>query len=161
MKGRLLWLVLFYAIISLHSVISGQQPSSDSIKVVVVPREVGLITVANQPDCPLQFENISWLAGIEGGGAPNYDLRNRGLKAIRAFKVGDSTGSTWSWDVARYHGPVTPGATVPTTPRSVQIVPLTNELRGKLKLEGTMHYLLVLMVIRVEFTDGTAYDDEN
>jgi hypothetical protein len=41
-----------------------------------------------------------------------------------------------------------------------QIVPLTSELREKLKLQGPMQGLVILMVIRVEFTDGTVYDDE-
>jgi hypothetical protein len=37
---------------------------------------------------------------------------------------------------------------------------LTDELRKKLKLQPPMKGVLVLMVIRVEFTDGSLYDDE-
>jgi hypothetical protein len=133
------------------------------VKTVRVPREVGLVTIAYQPDCPLQFENVSLLGGVEGGGATDYDLRNRGTKSIRAFTVGDSIGGRLSWDVARYHGPVPPGELVPLRQgggEGEQIIPLTDELREKLKLKGPMQGLLVLMVRRVEFTDGTVYDDE-
>ena len=140
----------------------GQQPSAEE-EFVIVPREVGLVTVAYQPDCPLVFENVRFLAGVKGGGVTSYDLRNRGTKSIRAFKVADSMGSTLSWDVARYCSPVPPGESVPLAEPgkdSSKIVPLTSELREKLKLQGPMQGLVVLMVVRVEFTDGTIYDDE-
>jgi len=42
----------------------------------------------------------------------------------------------------------------------VEVVPLTKELRQKLELQGPMRATVVLMVIRVEFTDGTVFDDE-
>ena len=136
-----------------------QEPPSEA-KFVTVPREVGLVTVAYQPDCPLRFERVSFLAGIEGGGTTTYDLRNSGKKSIRAFAVGDSIGHRLSWDGARVRGPVTPGELVPLDGDWVQTVPLTSELRQKLKLQEPMKGLVVLMVIRVEFTDGTVYDDE-
>lgn len=141
----------------------GQRSSSDDrIKTVLIPRDIGLVTVVSQPDCPLQFENVSFLAGVEGGGLTSYDLRNRGNKAIRAFKVGDSTGSTFTWDPKGDNrpGPIAPGQLVPWGEDSKEIVPLTDELRDKLKLKGPMHGVLVLMIIRVEFVDGTSYDDE-
>ena len=141
----------------------GQQPSAEE-EFVMVPREVGLVTVAYQLDCPLVFENVRFLAGVKGGGVTSYDLRNRGTKSIRAFKVADSIGSTLSWDVARYRSPVPPGELVPLAEPgkdSSKIVPLTSELREKLKLQGPMQGVVVgLMVVRVEFTDGTIYDDE-
>jgi hypothetical protein len=141
--------------------VTGQQSSSqEKMKVVMVPRAIGLVTVAYQPDCPLQFENVSLLGALEGGGITNYDLRNRGTKSIRSFTVGESTGSTWGWD-SRYHGPVPPGELVPQGGENwIQIVPLTKELREKLKLQGPMQGMLVLMITRVEFTDGTVYEDE-
>jgi hypothetical protein len=160
MRFQLPWNVLLYLFFSIGTVV-GQQPfSQEKDKVVMVPREVALVTVAYQPDCPLQFENVSFFAGVDGGGATNYNLRNRGSKSIRAFAVGDSIGNRWSWDVERYHGPVSPGELVPQSEGSVQILPLTKELRNRLKLNGPMQGLIVLMVIRVEFTDGTVYDDE-
>ena len=145
------------------TVVGQDLSSQEKEKFVMAPREVVLVAVAYQPDCPLQFEKVSLLAGVKGGGLTSYDLRNRGTKSIRALTVGDSTGDRLSWDVARYHGPVPPGELVPLGEGGedwIQIVPLTKELREKLKLQGPMQGLLVLMVIRVEFTDGTVYEDE-
>lgn len=129
---------------------------------VEVPREVGLVTVAYQPNCPLQFENVKWLAGVEGGAIFSYNLRNKGTKPIRTIKIGNSAGSIWSWDVASEHGPIMPGQLIPDWSKDDyrQVVPLTNELRKKLKLEGPMKGKAIVIVIRVEFMDGTVYDDE-
>ena len=141
--------------------LTGQVSSSeDKEKFVMVPREVGLVVIAYQPDCPLQFEKVKLLAGVKGGGITSEELRNSGTKPIKAFTLGDSTGSTWGWN-SRYDGPVGPGELVPHNGEgSAQVVPLTDELREKLKLKGPMQGLMVLMVRRVEFTDGTVYDDE-
>ena len=38
------------------------------LQAVDIPREGGLPVVAVQPDCPLQFENVKFLAGVGGGG---------------------------------------------------------------------------------------------
>lgn len=139
---------------------AGAQQSPSEAKFVTVPREVGLVTVAYQPDCPLRFERVSFLAGIEGGGTTTYDLRNSGTKSIRAFTVGDSIGNRLSWDVPRSRGPVPPGELAPLDGDQTEPVALTGEVRQKLKLQEPMKGLVVLMVIRVEFTDGTVYDDE-
>ncbi len=157
------YLVAFTLLLFGSLAAAGQQsPSEERIKTVVIPRESALVTVASQPGCPLQFENVRFLAGVEGGGLTSYDLRNRANKAIRTFKVGDSTGSTFTWDPKGDNrpGPITPGQLVPWGEDSKEIVPLTDELRDKLKLKGSMQGMLVLMVIRVEFVDGTSYDDE-
>ncbi len=55
-----------------------------------------------------------------------------------------------------------PGQTVPLSSRDKQdeVVPLTEELRDKLKLRAPMKAVIVLMVTAVEFTDGTTYNDE-
>lgn len=129
---------------------------------VEVPRELGLPTVAYQPNCPLQFENVKLLAGVDGGGVKSYNLRNRGTKPIRSISIGNSNGERWSRDVASQFGPVMPGQLVPDMSDDdwIQVVPLTKELREKLELQGPMRAIIVLMVIRVEFTDGTFYDDE-
>ena len=142
--------------------VCAQQASQPKIRAVEIPREVSLVSGAYQPNCPLQFENAKFLAGVEGGGLTAYDLRNRGTKPIGRISIGDSTGSRWSWDVAKEHGPVMPGQLVPPWSAEdwIQTVPLTDELREKLKLRPPMKGVLVLMVIRVEFTDGTVYDDE-
>ena len=147
-------------LVLLAGTVMSQTPSSDETRAVLVPREIALVAVAYQPDCPLQFENVSAAAGVDGGGWTNHNLRNRGTKPIRSFAVADSIGNRLSWDVARYKGPVAPGDLVPGEETSVQTVPLTKELREKLKLQGPMQGVIILMVTKVEFTDGTVYDDE-
>src|SRR6266496_3420121 len=140
----------------------GQETLQRKIPVVEIPREVALLAVAYQPNCPLQFENAKFLRGVNGGGLTSYDLRNRGTKPIRSVAAGDSTGSRWTWGVSGKHGPVTPGQLIPPWSDEdwTETVPLTDELRQKLKLQPPMTGVLILMVIRVEFTDGTFYDDE-
>jgi hypothetical protein len=44
-------------------VMAQQASSEDKSKFVIVPREVGLVTIAYQPDCPLQFEKVSFWLG--------------------------------------------------------------------------------------------------
>ncbi|HWN11003.1 MAG TPA: hypothetical protein VNO50_17325 [Pyrinomonadaceae bacterium] len=84
-----------------------------SKRVVVVPREVGLITVAYQPNCPLQFENAKLFAGVDGGGLESYDIRNIGTKPVRAITIGTSSGNRWTWGVSAEEGPVMPGQLIP------------------------------------------------
>jgi hypothetical protein len=160
MKLNLIMLVVLMSVsaTSLHS----QEPSKEKIRAVVVPREVGLISVAYQPDCPLRFENARLFAGVEGGSLKDYRIRNIGKKPIKSITIGDSSGNTWSWDVAKERGPILPGRLFPrwSKENSVELVPLTNDLRARLNLQGPMRGVVVLMVIRVEFMDGSRYDDE-
>src|SRR5256885_9452035 len=90
-----------------------QQTSQQKVRAVEIPREISLVTIAYQPKCPLQFEDVKFLAGINGGGLQSYELRNRAAKPISKLTIGDSTGSRWSWDVAKSHGPILPGQLVP------------------------------------------------
>ena len=158
MKSNLILLVVLFCGGSVY----GQTPSPQKFRAVSFPREIGLISVAYQPNCPLRFENAKLLAGVEGGSLKEYRLRNIGAKAIRSIKIGDSTGNIWSWDVAKEHGPIKPGHLIPPWSKAdwVEVLPLTTDLRKRLNLEGPMRAIVVLMVIRVEFMDGGRYDDE-
>lgn len=127
---------------------------------VEVPRDVILPVVAVQPNCPIRFEQIRYLAGVKGGGITSYRLRNVGLKPIRRFIVATTDGSEFEW--WRDSGElVSPGAIVPQSddPR-VKVVQLTDKLRTDLKFQGPMKGILVLMVVSVEFADGTKFSDE-
>jgi hypothetical protein len=158
MRVTLVLFAVFLGFTTLHA----QQTPQQKVQTVEIPREIGLVTIAYQPNCPLQFEDVQFLVGIDGGGFTNYDLRNRSTKAISKLTMGDSIGGTWSWGVAKDRGPVRPGQLVPPWSDEdwVETLPLTKELTEKLKLKGPMHGILVLMVIHVEFSDGTIYDDE-
>lgn len=157
MRLAMTFLCIFLGGVTLYA-----QASRQKVRAVEIPREISLVSIAYQPNCPLQFENIKFLAGISGGSLQSYDLRNRATKPISKLTIGDSGGSRWSWDVAKDRGPILPGQLVPEWSDEdwVETLPLTKELTEKLKLKGPMHGILVLMVIHVEFSDGTTYDDE-
>jgi len=135
---------------------------------VVVPREIVLTAVASQPDSPLQFENVKFLARINGGGGGVcFQLRNRGSKPIRSisFAVLSAPGGprySDGWSGKLTGEVVMPGQIVPLSSGDKQdeVVPLTEQLRDKLKIRGPMKAVTVLMVTDVEFTDGTTYNDE-
>ncbi len=59
-----IWCVLMCVACAVHA----QQGGGRKEKYVVVPPEHGLITVASQPDCPVQFEDVRILGNVEGGG---------------------------------------------------------------------------------------------
>jgi hypothetical protein len=134
---------------------------------VVAPREVVLTIVVSQPDSPLQFENVKYLARVSGGGGVCFQLRNRGSKPIRgvSFAVLSAPGGSWfsdGWSGKLTGEVVMPGQRVPLSNRDkeTEVVLLTDELRDKLKLRPPMKAVIVLMITAVEFTDGTTYNDE-
>lgn len=135
---------------------------------VVVPREIILTTVVSQPDSPLQFENVKDLGRINGsGGGVCFQLRNRGSKPIRGVSFAVLSTSSGLWYSDGWSGKLTgevvmPGQIVPLSngDKRDEVVPLTEELRDKLKIRGPMRAVILLMVTAVEFTDGTTYNDE-
>jgi len=142
-----------------------QSEISTKARFVSIPREVAFPVVAFQPDCPLQFENVILLARPEGGGDPSFRLRNRGIKPIQAatFAMWTSAGggSTGNWSGKTTSQLVMPGQLVPLSEEEErEIIPLTKELREKMQLNGPMKAVVVFMVLRVEFSDGTVYSDE-
>jgi hypothetical protein len=141
-----------------------QQPKR---KAVLVPADHVLTTIANQPDCPLKFDKVAMIVYVdaEGGGSDVYELRNHGSKAIRGYTVAvwTSIGTGNIVEQKRVGtGPVLPGeiAPQPVRGREVEIVPITDALRDKLKLGGPMTAVSVFMILRVEFEDGSIYSDE-
>lgn len=149
------FLLAFYA-----GAIQGQKtPNEDRLKFVVVPSEQILVTIAEQPGCPLKFEEVKYLAALDGGGTPSFEIRNRGTKPIRNFTVG-GTDWTMSWSEQFTKKLLMPGETAEGND-DVEIVNLSDQLREKLNLSGPMKSVLVLMVIKVEFADGSAYNAES
>jgi hypothetical protein len=144
---------------------SGQQRPKR--KAVLVPPDHVLTTIANQPNCPLKFDKAAMILYVdaEGGGSDVYELRNHGSKAIRAYTAAVWTsigaGNIVEQKIMR-NGPVLPGeiAPQPGEVREVEIVPLTEDLRDKLKLRGPMTAVSVFIILRVEFEDGSVYSDE-
>ncbi len=145
---------------------AGQSPADDRQKAVVLPRSYALPVVVYQPDCPLRIEKFSLVDAVEGGGeSANFEFRNIGAKPIQSYTISWVTtggaGEQLNY-VAKTPGErINPGETLPNIKGSIVLVPLTDEIRKKLKLEGPMVGLVCLMVVRVEFDDGTVYSDES
>jgi hypothetical protein len=144
----------------------GQQDGIKKVHFVVVPPEHMLLAIASQPDCPLQFEKAQILLEVGGpqwGAA--YKVRNRGTKPIRSF----TTSLLTSWGTGGTLGSgkpleslIMPGQLAPCEddPES-DIIPLTDELRDRLRLREPMKAVMVLLVDRVVFADGTTYTFES
>lgn len=152
----------WFLLISLAPIsFSAQSPRpADERASVQVPRNISLSAIAVQPNCPLAFEEVGHFAYVTGGFFNSYRLRNIGTKPIRAFKVATSSGAEMG--IPRELGLIIlPGELVPEpgTERDI-IVPLTIDRRNHLKLAGPMKGLVILMVVNVEFTDGTSFHDE-
>jgi hypothetical protein len=143
---------------------TAQEPKAKS-KYVVAPPENTLLTVASQPTCPLVIEEARILLNIQTSWdfKFSYDLRNRGNKAIRSFSIyfwtSEATGGTLA-DKRRKLGFISPGERVSYTPTNEAVVPLTQELREKLRLNDQMKMVVILMVEQIEFADGSRFSDE-
>lgn len=139
--------------------LNGQKANrQEKSKFVVVPSEQVLVTTAEQPGCPLQLEEVKYLAAIEGGGSPSFEIRNKGNKPIRSFTVG---GPDWtmSWSQKVTKKLLMPGERAEGL-NDAEIVNVSDELRDKLNLKGPMRSILVIMVVRVEYADGSTYSAE-
>lgn len=162
MKQRCLILCLSFLLVSGTG--SGQQGAPrEKQRYVAAPREFYLLVVASQPDCPLQIEEAKLLLNIEHGWGISCRLHNKGSKPVRYVTLAawssHGAGSTFSPASGR-EKLIMPGQTVSfEEDGSNEIVPLTAELRGRLKLRGPMKDVIVLMVESIQFTDGTIFSD--
>lgn len=132
---------------------------------VIVPSESYLLVIAAQPDSPLRIENAKFLIGVAHGWGVSCQLRNQGTKPIRFLSLVAWTsygaGGTLSPSVRSGEELIMPGQTVSCNEGSkAEIIPLTNELRDKLKLRGPMKAIVVVMIESIKFSDGSSYTDE-
>lgn len=166
---------LCFLCLCISSSASGQQTAhGERWHVVAIPPEIMMAVAMPQPDCPLKIEKLTAIRHLDGNlagyGGNSYELRNRGTKPIRAYKVASfitSLEDAGSVSEVEWRGGETSEWLMPgqATPRpgeghEAEFVPLTEELRDKLKLRGPMKGVLYFMVVRVEFADGTTYSDE-
>ncbi len=139
-------------------------------KFVVPPSDIYLLTVASQSDCPIQIENAKLLFFIGPGSnwGARFHLRNAAVKPLKIQSItfsmwtASGVGSTWQEFTQDAEKEVLPGELITTKeedPR-IEVVPLTDEIRDKMKLRGLFRGVVVLMVERVTFSDGSGYTDE-
>lgn len=131
---------------------------------VLLPAEIALYTIAKQPHCPLHIVNIQKLFLLDGWTGYRYEVRNQGAKPIRSYSIAEvntfGTASLFS------RGTKTSGKWLMPTEsegpgggEEIDVIPLTAQLRDQLKLNGPLKAVLVFLVVRVEFVDGSIYDD--
>ncbi|HEX8144447.1 MAG TPA: hypothetical protein VF553_17740 [Pyrinomonadaceae bacterium] len=156
---------LIFACVTLLCAINvsmGQQPSAlEKHRYVVLPAKNVLVTVASQPDCPLQLEGVKFLYDVdEKRLAMAYQLRNRGAKPlfIKSYTIAAwySQGGGWTSGELGSKNGLLPGQYLSVNDRFEE-VPLTNEWRDKLELRGGMRQVAVLMIESIEYTDGSTY----
>ncbi len=140
-----------------------QEPRKKA-KAVVIPSEIYLPTIVAQPDCPLKIEKAFVGKTLDGTEEMFFQARNTGSKPIVFFQIdmvgsnGGGQSSFFPYD--RNQPSVPPGAVAPPGLKEdwVEFVPLTEDLKQKLRLTGKMRVIAFFMVLKVEFKDGTTYD---
>lgn len=142
--------------------VAGRQaaPAEDR-RVVALPPDQAMLLVAQQPDSPLAFEDARLLMNMSGVWLKSFGLRNRGTKPIRAYTVAAVGVDEWSWKAADANHLLMPGQAAPRGAEGLEIVPLTDELRARLKLTGPLKGVVALTVVRAEFADGTTFEDKS
>jgi hypothetical protein len=161
---RHLFLLCFAFLLTAGSV-SGQEAEEEGpAKAVLIPTEIVLPVVASQSDCPLKLEDVVLVDILNEGMEAQYRVRNTGTKPIRSYTIGawNSVGTGWfsGGGIKLGNRLLLPGQTYTQFKGRYkpEIVPLTDELRDKLKLRGPMQAVVVLMITEVVFEDGTVYD---
>ena len=164
---RYLSVILCLVCICVISAAGGQQGKQpEKRRAVVIPREYALPVIAQQPGCPLQFERVKMIYALDWGRRYDIQVRNRGSKPIRSYVIAEvNSAGPASWLEFRGEPPsglLMPGQTGPPCEEDcdIEILPLTNEIREKLKLTEKMMGVMIFMVMRVEFADGSTYSDE-
>ncbi len=155
MKDKIAWLVIIC--FGIVSTTTAQQLKQQKEKYVVVPAERVLMTVASQPECGIQFDEVRFIISIEGeGSTPSFIVRNNSSKPIREFTIG---GPDWtmSWSEKFTKRLLMPGERAFEDDSNLDIVPLTAKLRERLNLNGPLA-VRVVMVIEVKYADGTTFD---
>jgi hypothetical protein len=162
---------LVYSLLLIIMTVSGvaaQTTDSTPVKVITVPRTVILPVVVNQPGCPMRLEHFSFVGLMEGSsGSPIYSFKYTGIKPLKSYSIAwltiSGAGSVSSYRAKNAAEEIQPNESINnyySDPGRVENVPLTDELRKKLKIDGPMQGLVILMIVRLDYADGTNYSDE-
>jgi hypothetical protein len=162
MKRRTNLAVLVFTILLLLGN-SSKAISQSSKKAVKIPQDIILPMIVYQPDCPLKLTSTDVWLYLSGGEEIYLVYRNDGTKPVKSCKVGYISTKGISGTIAFEN---TDGSTMPGKELSIgrppyeQLVPLTDELRKQLGIQGPMRSVIMVAVLRVEFADGSVYDNE-
>ncbi|HEX8072940.1 MAG TPA: hypothetical protein VF546_23545 [Pyrinomonadaceae bacterium] len=153
-------------ILTVVSTLTAQPGGGQKKKYVLVPAEQTLAVIAVQPGCPVQFEDVKTIRYLDGGGTTVFRLRNRSTKAIRSVRFAwlgvEGTYALSAWPRAFGSPLLMPGQLEPgdDIDEQEEAVPLTDKLAEQLGLRGPMKGITILMVVKVEFADGSTYNAE-
>jgi hypothetical protein len=164
---RFLVSTLLLFLLSVSTTGGQAQKSPQPQRGFAVPSEVVLPLVAHQPDCPLQFDKALVIRVLDGGGKYLYRVRNNGPKPIVSYTIAAltsaGTGDTWGGKRYKLDKPLAPNEIAPESMErwGIEVVPLTVEMRQQYKIGKSMEGMVVFMIVRVEFSDGSSYDAED
>jgi len=165
MSKKLVILVSFLVALS-QTRLPQEISKTPTLTAFLEPRESIVRVVALQPDCPLEFVRALLLHGVEGGGFQIYQVRNRGTKPIRSYKIATvtSVGTSASWGDGKLplQQLLFPGdlRAQRIEDWNINIVPLTDKMKVDFDVKGPLKGIVVFMVVRVELADGTTYTAE-
>jgi hypothetical protein len=157
--------VFFFIILCTKVATAQDQSNPKRLDYVIIPSESVLLVAASQPDCPIEIAGSKLLNAIDGSqqAAFQYELRNRGTKPIKYVSVwalnSDGTGGGPLSNGHSFIVPLMPGKKILVGEQSSRIIDLTPELRERLKLAGPLRVIVVLVVAKIEYADGSAFSD--
>jgi hypothetical protein len=141
-----------------------QETRTHKERFFIEPSETVITVIASQPNSGIEFTKTLVIHGVDGGSGHIFQVRNRGAKAVRSYKIAtitsSGTGADWSYRIKESDTPFMPGEVRPKSVEDldIEIVPLTDALREKHKLRGPLLGIVVFLVVQVVYADGTEYN---
>ena len=134
---------------------------------VVMPDDYAVVTIAQQPDSPLRIESAQELVYLNRDPGFTCEIRNTAKVPVRAYEIlvilSNGARFGWGWRAPSEQEVILPGQTIADNQwgaTNARIVPLTQDLRSKLKLDGPFEAIFIAMIVSAEMSDGTVYRDE-
>jgi hypothetical protein len=128
---------------------------------VSIPRDILLPVSVYQPDSPLKLTYVDMRKPLSRGNIfPLVIYRNESRKSIKGYSISLGGGNILTErDLPKEEWIHPNKELIIGEPANYPLVPLSDELRKELDLQGTMWGLWPFMILRVEFSDGSVYDD--
>jgi len=155
----------YLAMISILMVATGSAMSQQRPKYETVPDHTALLAIASQANCPLKIESATFLKRVDQPEVLiKYRLRNVSNKPIRFVSVmiqNSSSGGGNSMPMPRAKKVLLPNETLESEREGVDydIVGVYKSGQKPATSDEALKTLYILLVEKVEFTDGTTYDD--
>jgi len=153
----------YLAIISILVIATASGMSQDKIKYETVPDDIVLVAIASQSNCPVKIEDATFLKRTDQPGVLiKYHLRNVSNKSIEfvSLMIQYSSGSGGnSTPMPRVKKVLLPNETLEAVSE-----PIEYEIVGvyrsdqKSSTREQLKTLCILLVDKVQFTDGSVYE---